>query len=245
MRTSSPSTVVILCGGRGTRLQEHTQAIPKPLVEIGGWPILWHVIQIYASQGFRRFILCLGYRAELIEDFAVATGWPDGVEVRCVRTGLETQTGGRIKAVADHLPGETFCVTYADGVADIDLALLCAQHEAYGTLATVTVIRPVLQFGFAQIASDGRIRGFHEKPRSQEWINGGFFCFEPQFLDYLEDDSILERGPLERCAADGQLMSFRHEGFWACMDTYKDALTLNDLWSAGKAPWRVWEQVAG
>jgi glucose-1-phosphate cytidylyltransferase len=245
MHASDSKTVVILCGGRGTRLQEHTQAIPKPLVEIGGWPILWHVMQIYASQGFRRFILCLGYRAELIEDFVRVTDWPDGVEVRCVRTGLETQTGGRIKAVADHLPEETFCVTYADGVADIDLALLCAQHEAYGTLATVTVIRPVLQFGFAQISSDGRIRGFHEKPRSQEWINGGFFCFEPQFLDYLEDDSILERDPLERCAADGQLMSFRHEGFWACMDTYKDALTLNDLWSAGKPPWRVWEPVTG
>ncbi len=241
MRTSNPDTVVILCGGRGTRLQEHTQAIPKPLVEIGGKPILWHVMQIYASQGFRRFILCLGYKAELIEEFVTRSDWPEGVSVECAHTGLDTQTGGRIKRVADRLPDETFCATYADGVADIDLAASCSHHASHESLATVTLIRPLLQFGFADIAGDGRITGFREKPRSHDWINGGFFCLEPGFVDYLDDNSILEREPLERLARDGQLMSYRHEGFWACMDTYKDALTLNDLWSSGRAPWQVWE----
>jgi glucose-1-phosphate cytidylyltransferase len=244
MHTTSPTTAVILCGGRGTRLQEHTRAIPKPLVEIGGRPILWHVMQIYASQGFRRFILCLGYRSELIEEFVSASDWPEGVEVLCEFTGLATQTGGRIRRVADLLPDETFCVTYADGLADIDLGRLCAHHAAHRALATVTVIRPTLQFGFAEIAADGYIRGFHEKPRSKDWINGGFFCFEPGCLDYLEEDSVLERDPLERLAADRELLSYRHDGFWACMDTYKDALLLNDLWSAGDPPWRVWDPVA-
>ena len=238
---SSPGTVVILCGGRGTRLQEHTQSIPKPLVEIGGRPILWHVMEIYACQGFRRFVLCLGYKGELIEEFVGDADWPEGTEVICVPTGLETQTGGRIKRVAEYLRDETFCATYADGVADIDLGRLCAHHDAHDALATVTVVRPELQFGVAEIGADGRIRGFREKPRSQHWVNGGFFCFEPGVLDYLEADSVLEREPLERLAADGELVAFRHDGFWDCMDTYKDALMLNDLWAAGDAPWRVWE----
>jgi glucose-1-phosphate cytidylyltransferase len=199
MSAASPSTVVILCGGRGTRLQETTTAIPKPLVEIGGRPILWHVMEIYACQGFRRFILCLGYKGELIEEFVRRADWPRGTEVVCAPTGVDTQTGGRIKRVAEHLPDETFCTTYADGVADIDLG------------------------------------------RSEDLINGGFFCFEPEVLDYLGDNSVLERQPLERLVADGELVAFRHEGFWDCLDTYKDALMLNDLWAAGEAPWKVWE----
>ncbi len=241
MRTASPSTVVILCGGRGTRLQERTQAIPKPLVEIGGRPILWHVMEIYACQGFRRFVLCVGYKGELIEEFVEESEWPAGTEIVCAPTGLDTQTGGRIKRVAEHLQGEAFCATYADGVADIDLARLCDHHEAHRTLATVTVVRPTLPFGIAEIGEDERIHGFREKPRSDHWVNGGFFCFEPGALDYLEEDSILEREPLERLAADGELCAFRHEGFWDCVDTYKDALLLNDLWATGDAPWRVWE----
>jgi glucose-1-phosphate cytidylyltransferase len=241
MRAPNPKTVVILCGGRGTRLQERTQAIPKPLVEIGGRPILWHVMEIYACQGFRRFVLCLGYKGGLIEEFVADSDWPDGTEIVCAPTGLNTQTGGRIKRIAEHLSDETFCATYADGVADIDLARLCAHHDAHGGLATVTVVRPNLQFGVAQITADGRIRGFREKPRSEHWVNGGFFCFEPAVLDYLDEDSVLERQPLERLAAEGELAAFRHDGFWECMDTYKDALLLNDLWSKGDAPWRVWE----
>jgi glucose-1-phosphate cytidylyltransferase len=234
--------VVILCGGRGTRLQEHTQEIPKPLVEIGGLPILWHVIQLYAVQGFRRFLLATGYKGELIERFAAAHEWPAGVSVRCVDTGLQTQTGGRIKLLEPQLAGEElFCATYADGVADIDLDALLAFHSAHGALATMTVVRPELQFGVTELEPDGRVRGFREKPRSDHWINGGFFCFQAVVLDYLERDSVLERAPLEGLAAADQLRAHRHEGFWECMDTYKDAVALNDLWASGEPPWRLCE----
>jgi glucose-1-phosphate cytidylyltransferase len=231
--------VVILCGGRGTRLQEHTQSIPKPLVEIGGRPILWHVMRIYAAQGLRRFWLTTGYKGHLIEEFAAAEDWPEGLEVRCVDTGLDTPTGGRIKRLEDHLDGP-FCATYADGVADIDLQALMAHHAAHGDLATVTVVRPELQFGVADLADDGRVRGFEEKPRSEHWVNGGFFCFEPGALGYIGADDVLEREPLEGLARDGQLHAFHHHGFWDCMDTYKDAVLLNDIWSRGDAPWKVW-----
>jgi glucose-1-phosphate cytidylyltransferase len=238
--------VAILCGGRGTRLQEHTQAIPKPLVEIGGMPIVWHVIQLYAVQGFDRFLLATGYKGELIERFAAEQSWPEGVSVECVDTGLETQTGGRIRRLAPHLQGaERFCATYADGVADIDLDALLAYHEGHGALATMTVVRPELQFGVTELADDGSVRGFREKPRSEHWINGGFFCFQAPVLDYLQQDSVLERAPLERLAREGELRAHRHEGFWECMDTYKDAVALNDMWAAGEAPWRLWEHAQG
>jgi glucose-1-phosphate cytidylyltransferase len=236
---SAPS-VVILCGGRGTRLREHTETIPKPLVEIGGRPILWHVIRIYAAQGFERFVLCTGHKGELIEAFVEDDGLPRGLEIDCVPTGEDTPTGGRIARVADRLRGERFCVTYADGVADIDLAELLDFHDRHGALATMTVVQPQLQFGVAELNGDGLVRGFTEKPRYDGWINGGFFCFEPAALDYIGPDSVLERDPLERLAADDQLRAFRHQGFWDCMDTYKDAVLLNDLWAEGTAPWKVW-----
>jgi glucose-1-phosphate cytidylyltransferase len=232
-------TVAILCGGRGTRLQERTQSIPKPLVEIGARPILWHVIQIYLAQGFRRFLLCTGYRGELIERFVADEPWPDGVDVTCLDTGLDTPTGGRALAAARRIGEQPFCLTYADGVADVDLHALLAAHRAHGDLATVTVVRPELQFGVAEIGLDGRVAGFHEKPRAEQWVNGGFFVLEPGVRAYLAEDSVLEREPLERLAAAGQLHAFRHEGFWDCMDTYKDAVLLNDLWAQGLAPWRV------
>jgi glucose-1-phosphate cytidylyltransferase len=240
MEAGDINTVVILCGGRGTRLQEHTRSIPKPLVEIGGRPILWHVIQLYAVQGFRRFVLCTGYKGELIEAFAASYAWPDGVQVQCVDTGLETPTGGRIARVAEHVGPGTFCATYADGVADIDFARLLDFHDDHGRLATMTVVRPELQFGVTEMGEDGVVSGFREKPRSEHWINGGFFCFEPAVLDYLTESSVLEREPLEGLAADGQLRAFRHDGFWDCMDTYKDAVLLNDLWASGAPPWRTW-----
>jgi glucose-1-phosphate cytidylyltransferase len=233
-------TVAILCGGRGTRLQEHTQSIPKPLVEIGGRPIVWHVIRIYLAQGFSRFVLLTGYKAEMVAEFAASEQWPAGAVVDCLDTGLDTPTGGRIHRAREILGGGRFCLTYADGVADVDLAALLAAHQAGGTTATMTVVQPELQFGVAEVNGDGLVRGFLEKPRSEHWINGGFFCFEPALFDVLADDSTLEREPLQRLAETEQLQAFRHEGFWDCMDTYKDAVMLDDLWEAGDAPWKLW-----
>ncbi|HEY2766847.1 MAG TPA: sugar phosphate nucleotidyltransferase [Solirubrobacteraceae bacterium] len=262
--------VVILCGGRGTRLRERTAEIPKPLVEIGGRPIVWHVIELYAAQGFKRFVLATGYKGELIAEFVAAESWPEGVGVECVDTGLDTPTGGRIKLLEPLLRREasvgsegkdfggaplrgggeglrelSFCATYADGLADIDLAQVLRFHEDHGALATMTVVRPELQFGVAELdGPDGRVLGFREKPRSEHWINGGFLCLRLGALDYLQPDSVLEREPLRRLAADGQLRAYRHEGFWECMDTYKDAVALNDLWASGAAPWRAGVRLA-
>jgi glucose-1-phosphate cytidylyltransferase len=235
--------VVILCGGRGTRLRERTESVPKALVEIGGRPILWHVIQIYAAQGFRRFLLATGYMGDAVAEFAATQRWPEGADVACVDTGLDTPTGGRIAALGERLAGERFCATYADGVADVDLAALLSFHEGHGSLASVTVVRPHLQWGVAELSGD-RVAGFVEKPRSEHWINGGFFCFEPGVLGHLDAESVLEREPLEELAADGELRAYRHEGFWDCMDTYKDAVELGDLWAAGNAPWKVWDEAA-
>ncbi len=240
--------VAILCGGRGTRLRERTAEIPKPLVEIGGRPILQHVISLYAAQGFTRFVLATGYKGELIAEFAAGEDWPAGVQVECFDTGIDTPTGGRIKlleaplrarAREDTRAGEpSFCATYADGLADIDLNRLLAFHQSHGALATITVVRPELQFGVAELdGPDGRVLGFREKPRSEHWINGGFMCLRLAALDYLHEHSVLEREPLQRLAAEDQLRAYRHEGFWECMDTYKDAIALNDLWASGDAPW--------
>ncbi|HEY3729072.1 MAG TPA: sugar phosphate nucleotidyltransferase [Solirubrobacteraceae bacterium] len=233
-------SVVILCGGRGTRLQEHTQSIPKPLVEIGGRPILWHVIQIYVAQGFRRFLLLTGYLGEQVIRFVEDEAWPDEVEIRCLDTGQDTPTGGRLHLAADELRGSQFCLTYADGVADVDLDALLAFHAQHGATATMTVVQPELPFGVAQLAEDGAVKGFVEKPRSERWINGGFFCFRDAVFDALEPDSRLESQVLVHLAQGGGLRAYRHAGFWECMDTYKDAVVLNDLWKSGGAPWKLW-----
>jgi glucose-1-phosphate cytidylyltransferase len=240
IQESMKPPVVILCGGRGTRLRERTESVPKALVEIGGRPILWHVIQIYAAQGFGRFLLATGYMGEAVAEFAASADWPRDVSVDCVDTGLDTPTGGRVARLGERLADEPFCLTYADGVADVDLAAQLDFHRGHEGLTTMTVVRPRLQWGVAELDGD-RVAGFVEKPRSEHWINGGFFCLEPGALSYLDEDCVLEREPLQRLAADGQLRAFRHEGFWDCMDTYKDAVTLNDLWASGEAPWRVWD----
>ena len=233
-------TVVILCGGRGTRLHEHASSVPKPLIEIGGRPILWHVVRMYLAHGFRRFLLLTGYRSEQVAAFASGERWPDDARVRLLDTGEDTPTGGRLHQAASVLDGDRFCLAYADGVADIDLAALLAEHLSSGAGATMAVVRPPLPFGVARLNGDGSVLGFSEKPRSELWVNAGFFCFERSALGVLRADSVLEREPLERLAAAGELRAFRHHGFWECMDTYKDALTLNDLWAQRRAPWKVW-----
>ena len=231
---------VILCGGRGTRLQGSNGAIPKPLVEVGGRPIVWHVVRLLAAQGLRRFVLATGHRGEQVAAFAASADWGDGVKVECVDTGADTPSGGRLHALRSRL-SSAFLVAYADGVADLDLAALRGFHAAHGAPGTVTVVRPPLPFGVAELDGD-RVTGFREKPRSEHWVNGGFFVFEPAVLSLLDAASVLEREPLERLAAAGALRAYRHTGFWECMDTYKDAVALNDLWASGQAPWRVWSE---
>jgi glucose-1-phosphate cytidylyltransferase len=225
-------TAVVLCGGRGTRLGGR----PKALVEIGGTPIVGHVVRLFAAQAVRRVLLLTGYEAERVAAWAASAAWPPGVLVECVDTGPDTPTGGRVHAAADRLP-ERFFLTYGDGLADIDLRALAAGHADAGAVATVTVVRPELPFGVAELDADDRVVAFREKPRSEHWVNGGFLVCEAALAAQLGPDAVLERGPLERLAAAGQLRAHRHEGFWACMDTYKDALRLNALWASGSPPW--------
>jgi glucose-1-phosphate cytidylyltransferase len=225
--------VAILCGGKGTRMREAGESMPKPLVEIGGRPILWHVMCLYASQGLADFVLLLGHGGDRIRAFAESCPW----NITCVDTGEDTPTGGRVARAREQLAGATFCLTYADGVADIDLGRLLEFHRAHGRLATMTVVRPRNPWGVARLADDGRVEGFAEKPQLDSWVNGGFFVMEPGALERIGADDVLERQPLEGLAADGELHAFRHEGFWDCMDTYKDHVLLNELWARGEAPW--------
>ena len=255
--------VIVLAGGYGSRLAEHTQLRPKPMVEIGAHPILWHIMSIYAAHGLRDFVVACGYKSEVIKsyfdtffvrntDFTVhladgrkeilrseAPDW----RVTVVDTGLDTMTGGRIKRLAPMVDGETFMVTYGDGVGDIDVGALREFHQSHGKLATVTAVRPPARFGGLVLDGDETtVVEFTEKPQSDAgWINGGFFVFEPGVFDYLGDDTTsLERAPLERLAADGQLMAYRHQGFWQPMDTLREKRLLDRLWGEGAAPWKIW-----
>ena len=263
--TGDAVKTMILCGGRGTRLREHTETLPKPMVEVGGHPIVWHIMRIYAHHGMNEFVLCLGYLGDAIKkhflsframntDFTVELGQrsgltfhdeslaEDGWKVTLADTGDEVMTGARIKRASRYLDGETFAVTYGDGVSDVDLGALREFHRAHGKLATVTGVRPPGRFGELEVAGT-QVSGFNEKPQvGQGLINGGFFLFEPGFLDYLSADPgcILERDPLMRCAADGQLHVFEHSGFWQCMDTFRDWEALEKAWQRGDAPWKVW-----
>lgn len=250
--------IVILCGGLGTRLAEETQVKPKPMVEIGGRPMLWHIMKIYERHGFRNFLLALGYKGELIKDYFLdyharlsdltvhlksgrvdysnptAEDWT----VSLVDTGASTMTGGRLRRLAGHLSSEPFMLTYGDGVSDVDVGALLRFHRSHGRLATVTAVRPSARFGGLNL-DRGRVLTFQEKPQSGEgWINGGFFVFEPGIFEFLADDrTVLEQSPMETLALTGQLMAFEHSGYWQCMDTVRDRDALQAAWSSGRAPW--------
>ena len=253
---------VILAGGLGTRLREETIVKPKPMVEIGGRPILWHIMNIYASQGYKEFIIALGYKGEVIKDYflnyyhrgsdisvhlssesvVVRQASQDDWLVHLVDTGLHTAIGGRIKRLVSYVGNETFMVTYGDGVADIDIQELVEFHGSQGKLATVTAVRPPARFGSLDLNGD-LVTTFAEKSQAGAgWINGGFFVLEPGVLDYIQgDDTSFERVSLEHLAGIGQLAAYRHEGFWQCMDTMRDVELLELLWNKGDAPWRVWD----
>ena len=229
---------VILAGGAGSRLADETRSRPKPLVEIGGRPILWHIMRHYVHFGFEDFVIALGYKGEMIAEYVEShVDWA----VQTVETGLSTANGGRIKRLAPLLGNRTFMMTWGDGLSDVDLRDLVDFHTSHGKLATLTAVRPPARFGHLDLAGD-RVRDFREKPPASEgWINGAFFVLEPGVFDYIEGDhSQWERDPLERLAADGQLMAFRHGSFWQCMDTAADKRLLEDLWAGGNPPWRVW-----
>jgi glucose-1-phosphate cytidylyltransferase len=257
-----PVKAVILAGGFGSRLSEETAVRPKPMVEIGGKPILWHIMKIYASHGIEEFVICLGYKGYLIKEyfanyylhtcdvsFDLAQGTmevhrstTEPWRVTLVDTGERTMTGGRLKRALPYLGDEHFCFTYGDGLADIDIAALLAFHRAQGTLATVTAVQPPGRFGALDV--DGsRVRQFEEKPRGDgAWTNGGFFVLSPEVARYLHGDAtVWEQDPMRSLAREGQLASYRHEGFWQAMDTLRDHTQLEELWSSGTAPWRAWE----
>lgn len=255
---------VILCGGQGTRLREETEYRPKPLVDIGGRPILWHIMKLYAHHGLRDFVLCLGYRGSMIKDyflsyeamnnnFTICLGQKNHItyhgaheeqdyRVTLVDTGQDTMTGARVKRVERYLDGDTFMVTYGDGVSDLDVRALLAFHRSHGRLATVTTVRPTSRFGILELDVDGRVVNFAEKPQLDGWANAGFFVFERKALEYLSEERncILEREPLERLAREHQLVAYRHDGFFYAMDTYREYLYLNELWNSGRAPWAAW-----
>jgi len=255
--------VAILAGGLGTRFSEETDLRPKPMIEIGGKPILWHIMMHYAAYGYRDFAIALGYKSEMIKrwfvDMAQLSGdlrvstLGGGVERRqcdvpdwsvdLVETGLHTNTGGRIKQLSRVIGRDRFMLTWGDGVSNVDLDALLAFHEAHGRLATMTAVRPPARFGHLQMEGD-RITDFNEKPQTAEgWINGAFFVLEPEVFDYIDgDDTQFEKAPLERLARDGQLMAYRHEDFWQCMDTLRDKRRLEEIWTRGNAPWATWEE---
>lgn len=252
--------VIFLAGGFGTRLSEYTEVVPKPMVTVGGRPILWHIMRTYAHFGHKDFYVALGYKAELIKeyflhyrslnaDFTVdlATGVvsPHQVDdadwrVTLVHTGLESMTGGRVKRMQSFIGNEPFMLTYGDGVADIDVNALLDFHRSHGKMVTVTAVHPGARFGELLIEND-QVASFHEKPQmGQGWINGGFFVIQPEFFDLIAGDAtVLEREPLEQAAQMGELMAYRHNGFWQCMDTKRDRDTLEELWQSGSATWRV------
>lgn len=255
--------VAILAGGLGTRLAEETETKPKPMVEIGGKPIMWHIMMHYSHYNFNEFVIALGYKAEVIKKYMVdycslnsnltvslrngeikmhGGDKPDWT-VDLIDTGINTNTGGRIKRLAPYVGNETFMLTWGDGVSDINLQELLDFHRSHGKLATLTAVRPPARFGHLELNGD-QISEFSEKPQTREgWINGAFFVLEPEIFDYIEgDDTQWEKAPLENLAKDGQLMAYKHNSFWQCMDTLRDKRRLESLWESGNAPWKTWEE---
>jgi glucose-1-phosphate cytidylyltransferase len=257
--------VAILAGGVGSRLSEETVLKPKPMVEIGGRPILWHIMMHYSHFGFREFVIALGYKGEVIKKYMVDYchlnsnltvnlksgqvelngGYKPDWRVELIDTGIPTMTGGRIKRLAPYLGDSTFMLTWGDGVSDVDLHKLLAFHRSHGKLATMTIVRPPARFGHMELAGD-QVVAFTEKPQTAEgWINGAFFVLEPGVFDYIEGDHTQwEREPLENLARDGQLMAYKHTSFWQCMDTLRDKVLLEKLWQSGNPPWMIWDEDA-
>ncbi len=254
--------VAILAGGLGTRLSEETTVKPKPMVEIGGRPILWHIMKIYAAYGFKEFVIALGYKGEIIKDYfinyhyrarnmtvelsngdlTIHDGDSEDWTVHLLDTGADTQTGGRVKRVAEFIGDEPFMLTYGDGVANINIPALLEFHKKQGKLVTLTAVRPAARFGQMVIES-GRVVEFKEKPQIGEgWINGGFFVLQPRIADYIQGDQVAwEREPLERLASEGQLVAYQHDDFWYCMDSLRDVQLLDKSWAEGNPPWKMWK----
>lgn len=256
--------VVILAGGYGTRISEESYLKPKPMVEIGEHPVLWHIMKIYSYYGFNDFIICLGYKGYVIKEYfanyflhesdvtfdfrdknhiEMHTNTAEPWKVTLVNTGLDTMTGGRIRRIKKYVNNEPFMLTYGDGLSDVNIKNLVDFHKSHGKLATVTSIQPAGRFGVLDIDSDKQVKGFQEKPKGESgWINGGFFVLDPQIFDYIPDDDTVsfEKQPIESVARDSQLMAFRHDGFWMAMDTLRDKILLENLWKDGKANWKIW-----
>lgn len=254
---------VLLAGGLGTRMREETEFRPKPMVEVGGRPVLWHIMKVLGQQQLTDFVICTGYKSEYIKnyftnygevnsDFTLTLGDKSSIKyhgehdesdwtVTVADTGANTMTGGRIKRIQKYVEGETFLCTYGDGIADIDLNALLEFHKSHGKIATMTAVQPTSRFGVLDLDEAGSIDHFKEKPQVEGWINIGYFIFEPEIFDYLGDDTtVLEQSPLHRLAEEGQISAYRHTGFWEPMDTYREALMLNEMWEEGTAPWKTW-----
>lgn len=257
--------VVLLAGGFGSRISEESHLKPKPMIEIGGRPILWHIMKIYSSFGFSDFFVCLGYKGYYIKEYfahyflheadvtfdfrsvkeqqIIHNHHAEPWRVTLVNTGLNTMTGGRVKRIQNYIGNQPFMLTYGDGVGNVDIAQLVEFHKSHGKLATVTAVQPYGRFGALELVAGNRVQGFKEKPQGDgSWINGGFFVLQPEVFDYIADDkTIFERGPMENLARDGQLVAYKHKGFWQPMDTMRDKEQLEDLWKQEKAPWKLWE----
>lgn len=255
--------VVLLAGGMGTRLREETEYRPKPMVEIGGRPILWHIMKNFSMQGFNEFVVCLGYKGDVIKDYFLnyesrasditlslgsktvrslhSVSDESDWKITLANTGLLTPTGGRISKVNQYISGDKFLCTYGDGLANVDIKELLKFHESHGKIATLTSVQPTNRFGAVAFDKSGLVTNFFEKPKSESWINGGFFVFDVRIFDYLNEDSTLEREPLEQLVKEEQLMVFKHHQFWQPMDTYRETIELNKMWDDGNAPWKNWE----